>query len=118
MSDQTIIAAPALDLERIAQIRQEFPILARQVGDKPLIYLDNAASSQKPEAVLQVMDDYYRRYNANVHRGLYELSRRATDRFEEARRTLARRRRRGDDVIEARKVDGTWVAYGWERPGR
>ena len=64
MSTPIASAAPTvdhtIDLERIEQIRQDFPILARQVGDKPLIYLDNAASSQKPEIVLRTMDDYYR----------------------------------------------------------
>lgn len=90
MSEQNLAAVPTVDLERIAQIRQEFPILARQVGEKPLVYLDNAASSQKPEAVLQVMDDYYRRHNANVHRGVHRLSEEATAAYEQARLKVAR----------------------------
>jgi cysteine desulfurase/selenocysteine lyase len=90
MNDQTIIAGPELALARIEQLRQEFPILARQVGDKPLIYLDNAASSQKPERVLRVMDDYYRHYNANVHRGVHALSEEATAAYEQARLKVAR----------------------------
>jgi cysteine desulfurase/selenocysteine lyase len=81
---------PAIDLDRIHEIRQQFPILARQVGDKPLVYFDNAASSQKPEAVLRAMDDYYRLYNANVHRGVHRLSEEATAAYEGARLKVAR----------------------------
>lgn len=80
----------AIDLARIETIRRDFPILARQVHDKPLAYLDNAASSQKPEAVLQKLDDYYRRYNANVHRGVHTLSEEATAAYEQARLRIAR----------------------------
>ena len=79
-----------LDLARIEQIRQDFPILARQVHGKPLVYLDNAASSQKPEAVLHTLDDYYRSYNANVHRGVHLLSEEATAAYERARLRVAR----------------------------
>lgn len=82
---------PAPDAERVAAIRSDFPILQRRVaGDKPLIYLDNGASSQKPEAVLQAMDDYYRRSHANVHRGVHTLSEEATAAFENARLRVAR----------------------------
>ncbi len=66
-------------------IREEFPILNQQVNGHPLIYLDNAATSQKPEAVLHVLDRYYREDNSNVHRGLHELSNRATAGYEAAR---------------------------------
>lgn len=90
MSEQMTTIAPQIDLERIAQIRQEFPILARKVGEHQLVYLDNAASSQKPEAVLRTMDDYYRRYNANVHRGVHRLSEEATTAYEQARLKVAR----------------------------
>lgn len=76
--------------DRTAAIRQDFPILARQVHDKPLVYLDNAATSQKPEAVLTALDDYYRRYNANVHRGVHTLSEEATAAYERARLQVAR----------------------------
>jgi cysteine desulfurase/selenocysteine lyase len=77
--------------ERVAAIRRDFPILRRTVaGGKPLIYFDNGASSQKPEAVLQAMDDYYRRLNANVHRGVHTLSEEATAAFENARLRVAR----------------------------
>jgi cysteine desulfurase/selenocysteine lyase len=90
MAEQTTFATPGLESARIEEIRREFPILARQIGDKPLIYLDNAASSQKPETVLRVMDDYYRRYNANVHRGVHRLSEEATAAYEQARLKVAR----------------------------
>ncbi len=77
-------------LDHIKTIRSDFPILQRQIGDKPLIYLDNAATSQKPEAVLQVMEEYYRQHNANVHRGVHRLSEEATALYEGARTKLAR----------------------------
>jgi cysteine desulfurase/selenocysteine lyase len=71
-------------------IRDDFPILRETVNGKPLTYLDSGATSQKPEAVLRALDDYYRTYNANVHRGIYQLSERATAAYEEARHTVAR----------------------------
>ncbi len=69
----------------IAAIRADFPLLARQVGGQPIHYLDSAATSQKPEAVLAAMDDYYRTCNANVHRGVYRIAEEATARMEAAR---------------------------------
>ncbi len=72
------------------RIRQDFPILERRVHGKPLIYLDNAASSQKPLAVIEAMDRYYREYNANVHRGIHQLSEEATAAYEGVRKTVAR----------------------------
>jgi cysteine desulfurase/selenocysteine lyase len=74
----------------ISQIRADFPILTRQVHDKPLVYLDNAATSQKPEVVIQALDDYYRRYNANIHRGVHTLAEEATAAYENARRKVGR----------------------------
>jgi cysteine desulfurase / selenocysteine lyase len=75
----------------VAAVRREFPILATSTDDgRPLIYLDNAASSQKPRAVIDALTNYYERDNANVHRGLYDLSRRATEAYENARRRVAR----------------------------
>ncbi len=71
------------------RIRDDFPILARDVRGKKLVYLDNAATTQKPLAVLDALDEYYRRHNANVHRGVHTLSQEATDLFEDARRTVA-----------------------------
>ncbi len=71
------------------QIRKDFPALDQTVHGKPLAYLDNAATSQKPRAVLDVLSEYYERDNANVHRGIHELSRRATVAFEAAREKVA-----------------------------
>ena len=73
-----------------ARIRADFPILSRKVNGHPLVYLDNAATSQKPRQVIQSIVDYYERYNANVHRGVHTLSVEATDAYEEARRKVAR----------------------------
>jgi cysteine desulfurase/selenocysteine lyase len=75
-----------LDVERL---RAEFPILAQEVHGRPLAYLDNAASSQKPERVIRAMRDFYARDNANVHRGIHELSRRSTEAYEDARVRVA-----------------------------
>ncbi|HEX6511981.1 MAG TPA: cysteine desulfurase [Chloroflexota bacterium] len=69
----------------VAQIRADFPILQRTVNGKPLVYLDSAATSQKPLAVIEALDHYYRTYNANVHRGVYSISEEATEAYEGAR---------------------------------
>lgn len=71
------------------RIRSDFPILTRQVHGKPLIYLDNAATSQKPRQVIEAMVDYYEHHNANVHRGVHTLSDESTDLYEQARKTVA-----------------------------
>ncbi len=73
------------DVERI---RQDFPILRRSVNGHPLVYLDNAATTQKPEVVIDTITEYYRSQNANIHRGVHTLSERATDAFEGARCTV------------------------------
>lgn len=80
----------AQKLERydIQAIRQDFPILSRQVHGRPLVYLDSAATAQRPLAVIEAVDDFYRRYNANVHRGVHQLSVEASEAFENARDTL------------------------------
>jgi len=71
-------------------LRKDFPILERKVYGKPLIYLDNTATTQKPLAVLHALDDYYRRYNANIHRGVYKIAEEATEAYEAARGKVAR----------------------------
>jgi cysteine desulfurase/selenocysteine lyase len=76
-----------LDVERI---RKDFPILARTVGDRPLVYLDSAATSHKPQQVIDAESDFYAHHNANAHRGLYMLGEEATELFEGARANLAR----------------------------
>jgi cysteine desulfurase/selenocysteine lyase len=78
---------PAFDA---ARARAEFPILARTVHGKPLVYLDNAATTQKPRAVLDAIQRYYEETNANVHRGVHLLSERATKAYDDARATVAR----------------------------
>ena len=72
----------------IQQIRSQFPILSREINGQPLVYLDNGATSQKPQVVLDVLDEYYEKYNANVHRGIHTLSQEATDLMEESRRKI------------------------------
>ena len=74
----------------IPKIRDDFPILTREVNGKPLIYFDNAATSQKPLAVIEATDRYYREYNANIHRGIHKLAEEATLAHEEAREKIAK----------------------------
>ena len=99
------------------EIRKDFPILARQVHGKPLVYLDSTASSQKPVAVIEAMSHYYEMYHANVHRGVYEISEEATARMEKARVKVARfiNARRSKQVIFTRNTtEGiNLVAYSW-----
>ena len=106
-------------VERVRQLRQDFPILERQIGNKPLVYLDNAATSQKPAAVLQTLDDYYQRHNANVHRGVHTLSEEATGAYEEARERVARfiNAPNSKQVIFTAGTTGgiNLVAYTWGR---
>lgn len=71
------------------KLRQDFPILKRQIHGKPLMYLDNAATSQKPNQVLAAIQEYYEQHNANVHRGIHTLSEEATAAYEEARKIVA-----------------------------
>lgn len=75
---------------KLASLRSLFPVLERQVHDKPLVYLDNAATTQKPLAVIDCLDNYYRRYNSNIHRGVHTLSEEATAAYESARERIAR----------------------------
>ena len=77
-------------LERfdVAQIRKDFPILTRTVNGKPLVYLDNGATTQKPQQVIDAIVDYYTQLNSNVHRGVHHLSQLATDAYEVTRRKL------------------------------
>ncbi|MEC9481897.1 MAG: cysteine desulfurase [Halomonas sp.] len=77
-----VLTDPGLDVQ---QVRRDFPILERQVHDRPLVYLDNAATSQTPRQVIETLDHYYRHYNANIHRGLHTLADEATAAYEQAR---------------------------------
>lgn len=98
-----------MDLERI---RKDFSILDQVVNDEPLVYLDNAATTQKPQQVLDVLADYYQKDNANVHRGVHTLSDRATARYEAARQKVA-------DFIQAKSskeilfTRGTTTSLNW-----
>lgn len=72
----------------VEKIRKDFPILSRKVNGHPLVYLDNAATSQKPQVVIDSLVDYYSNYNANIHRGVHTLSQEATDAYEQAREKI------------------------------
>ena len=72
----------------INKIRADFPILSRKVNNKPLVYLDNAATSQTPQQVIDAIVDYYSNYNSNIHRGVHTLSQEATDLYEQARQKI------------------------------
>ncbi len=88
---QTLGPVTALDDAKLARIVKDFPILARPTSrGKRLVYLDSAATSQKPRSVIDALVDYYEGYNANIHRGVYEIAERATSEFEAARVKLAR----------------------------
>lgn len=83
-------SANTFTLFDVLTLRREFPILQQQINGKPLAFLDSAASSQKPRRVIDALEEYYERYNANVHRGVYKLSEEATFAFERARGKVAR----------------------------
>jgi len=114
----TVRAAPASTLD-LARIRADFPILAQTVRGKPLVYLDNAATSQKPRPVLGAMQRVFEEHNANIHRGVYEFSERTTAAFEEARGKVARFLNAPSEreVIFVRNAtEGVnLVAYAWGR---
>ena len=90
----------------VARVREDFPILKQQVNGKPLVYLDNAATSQKPQVVIETLDRYYQLDNSNVHRGVHTLSQRATQEFEETR-SKARRLLNASEDHEIIFVRGT-----------
>ena len=100
-------------------LRADFPILSTTVHGKPLIYLDSAATSQKPQVVIDAVDTFYREYNANVHRGIYEIGERATAAYEEARARVARFIGAPDahEVVFTRNATEAinLVAYSWGR---
>jgi cysteine desulfurase / selenocysteine lyase len=99
------------------EIRKDFPILARKVHGKPLVYLDSTSSSQKPRAVIDTMKVYYETYNANVHRGVYEISEEATAAMEKARVKVAHfiNARHGKQIIFTRNTTESinLVAFSW-----
>lgn len=98
-------------------IRQDFPILSRQINQHPLVYLDNAATSQKPRPVLDAIIDYYEHHNANVHRGVHTLSDESTSLYENARATVARfiHAAKSEELIFTRNTTEAVnvVAFSW-----
>ncbi|WP_420961828.1 cysteine desulfurase [Brucella sp. IR073] len=115
--DQKTNTAPAYD---IAAIRRDFPILSREVHGKPLVYLDNGASAQKPQAVIDTITHAYSNEYANVHRGLHFLSNAATDAYEKARETVRRFLNAGsvDEIVFTKSATEAinTVAYGYGMP--
>src|SRR5271170_3580910 len=86
MKSNSAIEDIVLDVQKI---RNDFPILSSKVNGKPLVYFDNAATSQKPWSVIHAIENYYTTLNSNVHRGVHHLSQRATDAFEESRKKIS-----------------------------
>ncbi|RYL93538.1 cysteine desulfurase [Sporolactobacillus sp. THM19-2] len=103
----------------VQTIRKDFPILGREVNGHPLVYLDNAATSQKPNSVIQKLVDYYQNYNSNVHRGVHTLGTLATEQFEEAREKIRRfiHAKSTKEIIYTRGTTDSLniVAYGYGR---
>lgn len=89
----------------VEQIRKDFPILEQKINGKPLIYFDNAATTQKPKQVIDALTDYYSGYNANIHRGIHHLAEKATSAFEETRKAIAR-------FLNAESSDEIVFTYG------
>ena len=104
----------------VAKIRADFPILAREVNNKPLVYLDNGASAQKPQVVIDAVTRGYAEEYANVHRGLHYLSNLATEKYEGVRAKIARflnAPSEDDIIINSGTTEGiNMVAYGWAMP--
>ncbi len=111
-------AAPSARLDPEA-LRRDFPILEREINGRPLVYLDSAATSQKPRVVIDAMDAYYRDYNANVHRGIYTIGEEATAAYEAARATTARFINAPDshEIVFTRNATEAinLVSYAWGR---
>jgi cysteine desulfurase/selenocysteine lyase len=110
------VATPAFDPHRL---RADFPILGTTAHGRPLVWLDSAATSQKPQAVIDAVDAFYREYNSNVHRGIYEIGERATAAYEAARASVARFINAPDphEIVFTRNATEAvnLVAYSWGR---
>ncbi|MFY0595801.1 MAG: cysteine desulfurase [Cognatishimia sp.] len=104
----------------VQKVRADFPILSREVNGKPLVYLDNGASAQKPQVVIDAITNAYAQEYANVHRGLHYLSNLATEKYESVRGTIARFLGAADEdeiVLNSGTTEGiNMVAYGWAMP--
>ncbi len=109
--------APLPQQQMGAACRKDFPILHQEVNGRPLVYLDNAATSQKPQHVLQALQTYYSQNNSNVHRGVHALSARATTDYEAAREKVARfiNANSHREVVYTRNASEAinLVAYSW-----
>lgn len=103
----------------VLELRKQFPVLHRMVKGKPLVYLDNAATSQKPQVVIDAISDYYRQYNANIHRGIHSLAEEATAAYEATRDTVQHfiHAAHREEIIFTRGVTESvnLVAYTWAR---
>ncbi|HEY8784003.1 MAG TPA: cysteine desulfurase [Mucilaginibacter sp.] len=114
-----ILTTPALADLDIDVIRQQFPILNRTVKNKPLVYFDNAATTQKPQAVIDAISEYYSKYNANIHRGIHSLAEEATAAFEASRTTVQQfvgAAFSGEIIFTRGTTEGiNLVAYTWGR---
>lgn len=103
----------------VSALREDFPILHQMVNGHALVYLDSTATSQKPESVIRAMDEYYRQYNANVHRGVYSLAERATTAYEDARKKVQKfiNAKSNREIIYTRNAtEGlNLIAYAWGR---
>src|SRR5882724_6625187 len=108
---------PPIDVERI---RQDFPLLQQRIRGKPLVYLDNAATSQKPQSVIDAVTRFYTSENANIHRGVHYLSERATDAYDQVREKVARfvnARSRREIIFTRGTTEGiNLVAQSYGRP--
>jgi cysteine desulfurase / selenocysteine lyase len=111
-----VLRAQTFDVE---EIRQDFPILKRKIDGKPLVYLDNAATTQKPRQVIQAISEYYENHNANIHRAVHTLAEEATTGFEDVRDKTAafiHARKREEIIFTRGTTEATnLVRYGWGR---
>src|SRR6059036_4037080 len=116
------MAKPAKVLLNVPAIKADFPILQRTVRDKRLVYLDSAATSQKPRQVIDAVSDFFSRYNANVHRAIYELGEEATREYEGAREKVAQfiHARSPNEVAFTKSTTESLntIAYGWGMKGK
>src|SRR5258706_15640167 len=114
-----IQSATIQDRLDVYAIRQQFPVLSREVKDKPLVYFDNAATSQKPQVVIDALINYYTEYNANIHRGIHTLAEEATAAFEATRDTVKQfiNAAAREEIIFTRGTTESinLVAYTWGR---
>jgi cysteine desulfurase/selenocysteine lyase len=117
-SEPTVTGVPQPKLDPLA-LRADFPILEQVIHDHPLVYLDSASSSQKPSVVIDAVADYYRTYNANVHRGIYTIGEKATAAYEAARASVARfiNAPSAREIVFTRNATEAinLVAYAWGR---